>query len=71
VLGLLARDPVAWFTSGPSTVSEARIQELIDARAAARKARDWAESDRIRDELADAGVILEDKPGGKTIWRRR
>ncbi len=37
---------------------------------AARKAKNWAESDRIRDELAAAGVILEDKPGGVTTWRR-
>ena len=38
--------------------------------SAARKAKNWAESDRIRDELAAAGVILEDKPGGTTTWRR-
>ncbi|MDB6088644.1 MAG: cysS, partial [Gammaproteobacteria bacterium] len=35
-----------------------------------RKAKNWAESDRIRDDLAKAGVILEDKPGGTTSWRR-
>ena len=38
--------------------------------AAPRRAKHWAESDRIRDELAAAGVLLEDKPGGKTAWRR-
>ena len=40
------------------------------SRAAARRARNWAESDRIRDQLAVEGVVLEDKPGGQTAWRR-
>ena len=51
-------------------LSDADIDALIAARIAARKAKNWAESDRIRDELAAAGVILEDKPGGMTTWRR-
>ena len=50
--------------------SDADIERAIEARAAARKARDFKESDRIRDELAAAGVQLEDQPGGKTLWRR-
>jgi cysteinyl-tRNA synthetase len=50
--------------------SEADIEGLIEKRAAARKARDFKESDRIRDELAAAGVLLEDQPGGRTLWRR-
>jgi cysteinyl-tRNA synthetase len=52
------------------TLSDAEIERRISARAAARRARNWAESDRIRAELAVAGVILEDKPGGQTAWRR-
>jgi cysteinyl-tRNA synthetase len=51
-------------------LSEADIERLIGQRAAARKAKDFKESDRIRDELAAAGVILEDQPGGRTLWRR-
>ncbi len=59
--------------AGPATssgLSDADIERLIDERAAARKAKDFKESDRIRDELAAAGVLLEDQPGGKTLWRR-
>jgi cysteinyl-tRNA synthetase len=51
-------------------LSDADIEQHIAARIAARKGKNWAESDRIRDELVQAGVILEDKPGGTTTWRR-
>jgi cysteinyl-tRNA synthetase len=64
--------PEAWFKwAPPETESETDgdIQALIDARIAARKARNFAEADRIRDELQAKGIILEDGPGG-TTWRR-
>jgi cysteinyl-tRNA synthetase len=51
-------------------LSDADIDRLIDERAAARKAKNFKESDRIRDLLAASGVVLEDQPGGKTLWRR-
>jgi cysteinyl-tRNA synthetase len=51
-------------------LSDADIDRLIDERAAARKAKNFKESDRIRDELAAAGIVLEDQPGGRTLWRR-
>lgn len=54
---------------GVSSPSDAEIERLISMRVAARKAKNWAESDRIRDELKARGVILEDGPGG-TSWRR-
>jgi cysteinyl-tRNA synthetase len=53
-----------------ASLSDADIEGLIEERAAARKAKNFRESDRIRDELAAAGVLLEDQPGGKTLWRR-
>ena len=53
-----------------ATLSDAEIDQLIVDRATARKAKDFKESDRIRDLLAASGVVLEDQPGGKTLWRR-
>ncbi|TLY90285.1 MAG: cysteine--tRNA ligase, partial [Gammaproteobacteria bacterium] len=55
---------------GGAGLSDEEIEARIAARSAARRAKHWAESDRIREELAAAGVLLEDKPGGKTAWRR-
>jgi cysteinyl-tRNA synthetase len=55
--------------STPAT-SEAQIETQIQARAQARKERRFADADRIRQELASEGVILEDKPDGTTDWRR-
>jgi cysteinyl-tRNA synthetase len=50
--------------------ADADIERLIAERRSARAARNFKESDRIRDELAKAGIILEDKPDGTTTWRR-
>jgi cysteinyl-tRNA synthetase len=70
LLGLLQQAPEAWFKWAPAGagVDEAQIQKLVDARTAAKKAKNFKEADRIRDELARQGVVLEDVPGG-TRWK--
>ena len=69
VLGLLQQDPAAWFGRGASSDDDARIQALIDERTAAKKSRDFARSDAIRDQLAAEGILLEDTPQG-VRWKR-
>lgn len=65
VLGLLSESADAWFRGD----GDAQVDAMVAARAEAKARRDFAESDRIRDELAAKGILLEDGPQG-TIWRR-
>ncbi len=72
VLGLLQAEPESWLRgeTGIGGLEDVEIDRLIEARAEARKQRDFAAADRIRDELNAAGVALEDTPQG-TVWRRK
>jgi cysteinyl-tRNA synthetase len=70
--GVLQQDPDGYLKRGvrEASLADEAIEQLIASRHAARAAKNFAESDRLRAELAAAGVLLEDKPGGKTEWRR-
>jgi cysteinyl-tRNA synthetase len=72
LLGLLQRDPQIFLQAAPAIEGELtveRIEALIADRVAAKKGKDYAESDRIRAQLLTAGVVLEDGAQG-TSWRR-
>jgi cysteinyl-tRNA synthetase len=74
LLGLLERDPVAWFEaptseSAGTALSDEEITRLIGEREHLRRARKFAQADAIRDSLAARGIVLEDSAGGSR-WRR-
>ena len=75
IVGLLQRPPQQFLHAGLASVDgademEAFIAGQITARVDAKKAKNFAEADRIRATLLEKGIILEDKPGGLTEWRR-
>ena len=66
-----SQDDLAVGPTERSALTDAQIEALIDQRNAARQARNFAESDRIRDLLAAQGIVLEDRGAGqRTLWRR-
>ena len=69
LLGVLQLEPDAFLQAGAEgKVDGAEVEALIAARLQARAEKNWAESDRIRDQLTAMGVVLEDGKGG-TTWR--
>jgi cysteinyl-tRNA synthetase len=69
LIGHLQQNPNAWLKGG-GEADDSAIADLVARRQEAKKSRNFAEADRIRDELKEKGVVLEDKPGGRTEWRR-
>ncbi len=67
LLGVLQQDPEKWLAKDLD-IDEAWIIQMIEARASARKARDFKEADRIRGEIAAAGIEIKDNPDGTTTW---
>ena len=72
ILGVLQQDPDNYLkrSAGDKGLSDGEVEALLASRREARAIKDFAESDRIRDVLTAAGILLEDKPGGRTEWRR-
>jgi cysteinyl-tRNA synthetase len=72
MVGVLQQDPDTYLkrSAGAKNLSDEEIEALLASRRTARAQKQFAESDRIRDLLGAAGILLEDKPGGRTEWRR-
>ena len=68
-IGLLQADPEKFLQGGAG--GELDVQALVDERAEAKRNKNYARSDEIRKQLEGAGIVLEDKAGGKTEWRRK
>ena len=64
--GYFERKKERWLRTGAVTLKE--IEDAISDRDQARKAKNWQEADRIRNELQSKGIVLEDMPGG-TLWK--
>ncbi len=69
VLGIV-RDTYPEVARGEEALLDHLLQLMIQQRAEARRRKDFAAADAIRDQLASFGIVLEDKPGGLTTWRR-
>jgi cysteinyl-tRNA synthetase len=75
IIGLLQREPQDFLQGGALTAAGdnalgGMVKTKIEARADAKRNKNFAEADRIRAELLAEGIVLEDKPGGVTEWRK-
>src|SRR3569832_529442 len=74
ILGFLQRDPQEFLLGGLASssggIDDEAVKAQIEARTQAKRAKNFAEADRIRKELLEQGIVLEDKPGGITEWRK-
>jgi cysteinyl-tRNA synthetase len=70
LLGFFNQTPEEWFRGDVGSDESTSIDSLVNQRIEAKKAKDWATADRIRKELAEQGIILEDRPDGTTDWRK-
>jgi cysteinyl-tRNA synthetase len=70
-IGLLQEDPGAFVAGAATSAGGDDIDSLVDERNLAKKAKDFARADAIRKQLDAMGIVLEDKPGGVTEWRRK
>ena len=68
LLGLMNSSVDEWLKPRSILMEVAEVEEKLAARLAARAAKNWKESDRIRDELASMGVALKDNKDGTTSW---
>jgi cysteinyl-tRNA synthetase len=71
-LGVLQQDPDTYLkrSVGASRLADDEVEQILESRRAARALKNFVESDRLRDLLSAGGIVLEDKPGGRTEWRR-
>jgi cysteinyl-tRNA synthetase len=70
LLGLMQQSPAAWAArrEADAGIDQTAVAALVEARLAARRAKQWADSDRIRDALAAMGVVIKDNKDGTTSW---
>ena len=75
VLGLFSQSPAAYFEqkrrkgTRQQDVDPESVQKMILERQEARKSKNWAAADKIRDELEKMNIVLEDRPDGETVWK--
>lgn len=72
LLGILQSDPASFLKGTASTdgADSAEIDQLVEQRVQAKKDKDWAKADELRDQLTELGIVLEDSASG-TTWRRK